>query len=79
MPLGRQTLLDVESMHAAKLGRSSGTEVCDGVTENLKPGQEGFSFPYHLLVEMSLEKKSVSAGILHRHDPNHVPCATSAL
>lgn len=65
-------------MQAAKLGRDSGTEVCDGVTENLKPGQEGFNLPYHLLVEMSLEK-SVSAGILHRRDPNQVTCATSAL
>lgn len=49
-------ILGVQGTKAAKLGRNSGTEFCDGVTENLKLGQESFNLSYHLLVEMSLEK-----------------------
>lgn len=56
--------LGVQGTKAAKLGRNSGTEVCDGVTENLKLGQESFNLSYHLLVEMSLEKKK-SVGAWH--------------
>lgn len=72
-------ILGVQGTKAAKLGRNSGTEVCDGVTENLKLGQESFNLSYHLLVEMSLEKNLSVPGILHRHDPNQVTCAINAL